>query len=112
MIKTRQAIKRGHEMWCPFGRLSLQTYEGGVPKILPGGAFNRAIVVGKNGAPDIEYLSSRCKGPDCPFYRAGIRPWHWGTCSLGESDGGVIGISIVLSTIIVCATLWIIVWGM
>ena len=111
MFKTQNALAIRNQMWCPAGRLALQDFEGVTPKMLPAGAFNRTIVVGKNGARDIEYLSSTCRGEACPLYRPGIRPWHWGSCGLAiQSDAPVFSLALVLSTAIVAITVYAL-WG-
>ena len=111
MIKTQRARDTLHRMWCPAGRVSLQTFEGMTPKVLPAGAFNRTIVAGKNGARDVEYLSSTCRGEACPLYRPGLRPWHWGQCGLAmPNDAPWISVSLIVSTAIVAVTVYAL-WG-
>lgn len=68
------------EMWCPFGRMSIHQIEGNTIKAVQTGAFNRVVM------NETTYLSSRCVGEKCAFYRKGLDPFSWGRCALASND--------------------------
>ena len=76
--------KKFSDMWCPFGRINIQRIDKGMAEVTPA-AFN-AVITGNDGKL---YLSARCQGDACPFYK---KPFlgkiGWGGCRFCKNSVG------------------------
>lgn len=75
--------------WCPFGRISMQQIgNDGHTNIVPGGAFNIAVISSSRyGDKDTVYNSARCVGTQCPFFDGRAYAKEKNFCRMASNHG-------------------------
>lgn len=75
--------------WCPFGRISMQQVSNdGHTSIVPGGAFNIAVIPSlHHGGKETVYPSTRCIGTQCPFFDRRAYAKEKSFCRMASNHG-------------------------